>query len=660
MLSFSAERGHHVLAEGDVLEEAPDHVEHLVRAERTADALELLQQHVEHPALVGAPGDEIDDANVPLLPVTVNAPHPLLEARRVPRDVVVHHQPAELEVDPFSGRVRGDEEACPVRLPKALHLLLALRPGHPAMDDRHLVRVAETFDAPHQEIHGVAVLGEDQPLVLGMERVFEHLAKLLELGLVAGVDKGAGAGAELLKCSDLAAQVLDADGGDRSEHRVLEILVALAGLGTALPHILIGAIGLEEVFPVPCRQGSLAPSKEGLVEAAGLELGNVALELVDPTFEGTQQCPGRAREPALEHADRKLHRGPVVERPVVVFAKIVGGPEVECVLAILSAGEIEAERAALPFPVERAAREVHHLLLGAADEVALPLLRCVAPQGLRRSEGVMVEQPPEVEPGRLPAHVGSGGEQQEMLCRPGESGEPDIAGDVRVRAAARRDAGQRLGKLVPARLGLAVLGPGGAQLVGLVEHHQVVRCDRGVTESRERALGREGIEGNDDTVTTRPDEWIRTTPDIRPGYDAALQPKQRAQLTFPIAHEPGRRNDQQPADTLAEQHLPDIEPGHDGLAGAGVVREQETQRLLRQHPLIDRNALVRKRVNPGGLARKGGVELVPVGQPIRFRHQQNGGGVPGEVQRHGGSRRPGIYYRARICVPGRHRLLNLA
>src|SRR3990170_8877534 len=30
---------------------------------------------------------------------TVDTAHPLLEARRVPRDVVVQHQPAELEVD---------------------------------------------------------------------------------------------------------------------------------------------------------------------------------------------------------------------------------------------------------------------------------------------------------------------------------------------------------------------------------------------------------------------------------------------------------------------------------------------------------------------------------------------------------------------------------
>ena len=128
--------------------------------------------------------------------------------------------------------------------------------------------------------------------------------------------------------------------------------------------------------------------------------------------------------------------------------------------AVLTAGEIEAERAARPLPVERAALEVHHLLFRAADEVTLPLVGWVAAQGLRRPESVMIEQPPEVKPRRLLAHVGSGGQEKEMLCRPGEAGEPGIAGSLRARVAAPgRDTGQRLGEPVPASLGNPVLGP---------------------------------------------------------------------------------------------------------------------------------------------------------------------------------------------------------
>jgi len=39
----------------------------------------------------------------------VNAAHPLLKADRVPRDVVIDHQPAELEVDAFARGFRGDK-----------------------------------------------------------------------------------------------------------------------------------------------------------------------------------------------------------------------------------------------------------------------------------------------------------------------------------------------------------------------------------------------------------------------------------------------------------------------------------------------------------------------------------------------------------------------
>ena len=317
------------------------------------------------------------------------------------------------------------------------------------MDDGRLVGVAQPFDAPHQEVHGVPVLGEDEPLVVYVERVFEHLAQLLELGFVPGGDERAGAIPERSEGLHLRAQLLDPDRGDRAEDRVLEVLATLAGLGAALARVLVGAVGLEEVLPVSLGQGLLAAPEEGRVEAAGPPVGDVALQLPDPALEGAKQGRGRARKPALEHAHRELRRRPVAERPAVVLAEVGGGAEVERVLAVLAAGEIEAERAALPLPVERGALKVHHLLLRAADEVALPLPGRAAAQGLRGSEGVMVEEPPEVEVRRLLAHVGGRGQEEEMPCRPGEAGEPAVVagtgavGGVRDRGGAVRHAAVR-------------------------------------------------------------------------------------------------------------------------------------------------------------------------------------------------------------------------
>ena len=177
----------------------------------------------------------------------------------------------------------------------------------------------------------------------------------------------------------------------------------------------------------------------------------------------------------------------------------------------------------------------------------------------------------------------------------------------------RRDAGQRFGELVALRLRDPVLASRSAQLVGLVEYDQIVGRNLGVAERREGASGRQGVERDDYPIAVRTGEGVRTGPGISPGHDAALQPKQSAQLAFPVADEPGRRDDQHAADALAEQHLPQVEPRHDGLARAGVVGKQETQRFLGQHPLVHRDTLVGKRFDPGGLAREGGVELVPMG-----------------------------------------------
>ncbi len=46
------------------------------------------------------------------------------------------------------------------------------------------------------------------------------------------------------------------------------------------------------------------------------------------------------------------------------------------------------------------------------------------------------------------------------------------------------------------------------------------------------------------------------------------------------------------------------------VAGAGVVRQQEPQRVLRQHVFVHGDALVGQRVDARDFAREGGVELM--------------------------------------------------
>lgn len=87
-----------------------DDVEDRVIVEGVADLLELLVQALEDAAFDGVGGDEVEDEAVLALAVAVDAAHPLLQAVRVPGDIVVEEDVAGLEVDPFAGRFGGDED----------------------------------------------------------------------------------------------------------------------------------------------------------------------------------------------------------------------------------------------------------------------------------------------------------------------------------------------------------------------------------------------------------------------------------------------------------------------------------------------------------------------------------------------------------------------
>ena len=70
------------------------------------------------------------------------------------------------------------------------------------------------------------------------------------------------------------------------------------------------------------------------------------------------------------------------------------------------------------------------------------------------------------------------------------------------------------------------------------------------------------------------------------------EPKQRAHLPLPVADQTRGRDDDHAADESPGQHLADVEPRHDGLAGPGVVGQQEAQGRLPQHVLVHSDALM--------------------------------------------------------------------
>ena len=79
------------------------------RAKHTIKQLELVRQQFQHPLIGMVAGiDEVDHHHIMLLPVAMTTANPLLNALRVPGQIVVDDQRTELQIDPFRRRLGSD------------------------------------------------------------------------------------------------------------------------------------------------------------------------------------------------------------------------------------------------------------------------------------------------------------------------------------------------------------------------------------------------------------------------------------------------------------------------------------------------------------------------------------------------------------------------
>ena len=76
-----------------------------------------------------------------------------------------------------------------------------------------------------------------------------------------------------------------------------------------------------------------------------------------------------------------------------------------------------------------------------------------------------------------------------------------------------------------------------------------------------------------------------------------LQAELLEEFVAPLLDQAAGRDDQDAAGIGAHDQLADVEAGHDRLAGARVVGQDEPQRLARQHGLVDGGDLVRQRLD---------------------------------------------------------------
>ena len=121
------------VAQGRLAERLAEHVEDLA-AVGLALLLDLGQQPGEDLALAGVVGDEVPQPADLLLADAVDAAEALLDAVRVPRQVVVDHQVRGLEVEALAGGVGGEQDLAVGVVGELLGDLAALAAAHAAVD----------------------------------------------------------------------------------------------------------------------------------------------------------------------------------------------------------------------------------------------------------------------------------------------------------------------------------------------------------------------------------------------------------------------------------------------------------------------------------------------------------------------------------------------
>jgi hypothetical protein len=141
-------------------------IEHLA-AEGVAGLVEFFEEPPVDVAFAGFGGDEVPQVADLGLADAVDAPEALLDAVRVPRQVVVDHEVSALEVDAFAGGVGGQQDADCGVVEEALLGVAPLVTAHAAVDDGDRVGASEErHDALLEVPDGVTVFGKDDELLV--------------------------------------------------------------------------------------------------------------------------------------------------------------------------------------------------------------------------------------------------------------------------------------------------------------------------------------------------------------------------------------------------------------------------------------------------------------------------------------------------------------
>jgi hypothetical protein len=154
---------------------------------------------------------------------------------------------------------------------------------------------------------------------------------------------------------------------------------------------------------------------------------------------------------------------------------------------------------------------------------------------------------------------------------------------------------QQLAELEPLRRLQLATEPGRAHPVRLVHDHEV---ELGLLDLfQQHFIPGELIHSRDEQPLLLEHALSRCGV-LRAGREnLELQAELQRQLVLPLLHQPAGGHHKTGAHVVPEDQFLDIEPGHDRLARAGVVRQQEPQRRARQQLPVHRADLMRQRLH---------------------------------------------------------------
>ena len=413
------------------------------------------------------------------------------------------------------------------------------------------------------------------PLQAGLEGV--------QLGIEGVVADLAGLGQEFLEGGDFRAEMIQV----RGRRELVDELVTFGVVQVVLVLLPVGDAALQ-----------LGQSARPLGRRQILQLGEEVLLPLGPAADRLVDRHRRARQPSLKdgarEGDARLPAAARLRQELVD----VGGDRL--VQIILLGVQLEGDRVRVPVREEPPAPEVAEVLLepperpwavrAEPEDVPADLRRLPA-DPMRLGEQIGVDEPDEMGEAVVVPVVRGGREQEHV---------------VGVR-------GQFLGDLVALGLLGLVAAPGaalgvGAALVGLVDDHEVPPFAPspladpillGVIEGRDDVRG--PVPGVDELLLVD-----RREDDV----EGLAEPAE--QLVLPLDGERRGAEDEDAIDGLAELHLLEEQARHDRLARPRVVRQEEAEPRLRQHPEVDGLDLVGERPDAGEAHRE--MPVVGVGE----------------------------------------------